>query len=374
MRVLILYLSVGSGHKVAAESLKKALELKDKSSQVNCVDLVTSTNSTLLSLLPDIYKATLGIAPNLYDSSWDSDILRKGYSVIDDSLLEVFAPRIEKVIEKMNPDIIVSTHVVGAKIADFLKRRGRFTGFNINIVTDFGVHPYWFTKTTDEYIVPSESVKEELVNQGGDKDQIHATGIPIGLEFAENAKDTSLPKDLKISKKNPNVLFIFGGGTLGPYSQVARLAKKILIKTMEEKKTDYRITVVVGKNKPLEKRIRSLKLPINLLTYIDYMPSLLKSSSLVIAKPGGLITSEALASGLPFVILGKPVGQERRNANFLIREGAGVKLINDLEIPRLINTLFEHPARLKFMKERAKKLGKPNSAVDAADIVINADI
>ena len=53
-------------------------------------------------------------------------------------------------------------------------------------------------------------------------------------------------------------------------------------------------------------------------------------SDLFIGKPGGLTTSEALACGLPMAIFSPIPGQEERNSDHLLEEGAGLRAIQEL--------------------------------------------
>ena len=47
-------------------------------------------------------------------------------------------------------------------------------------------------------------------------------------------------------------------------------------------------------------------------------------SDLVVSKPGGLTTSESLASNLPMIIINPIPGQEEENAEFLESHGVGI--------------------------------------------------
>ena len=63
---------------------------------------------------------------------------------------------------------------------------------------------------------------------------------------------------------------------------------------------------------------------VKILSYTNKVPELMSISNLVVTKPGGLTTSESLASHLPMVIINPIPGQEKENAEFLESKGIAV--------------------------------------------------
>ena len=59
--------------------------------------------------------------------------------------------------------------------------------------------------------------------------------------------------------------------------------------------------------------------------FTDQMDELMAAADLVVSKPGGLTTSECLASGAVMVIVNPIPGQETRNSDFLLERGAAAK-------------------------------------------------
>src|SRR5687767_597674 len=91
------------------------------------------------------------------------------------------------------------------------------------------------------------------------------------------------------------------------------------------------------------------------------MQELMAISDLVITKPGGLTSSEALALGKPLFILNPIPGQEAANSDFLLERGAAAKVnrVEDLSyrIERLLGS-----KKLSEMAKAAKALGRPDAA------------
>ena len=88
----------------------------------------------------------------------------------------------------------------------------------------------------------------------------------------------------------------------------------------------------------------------------------LAAADLIVTKPGGLTSSEALARGTPIVIVNPIPGHESRNSDFLLERGVAVK-VNNLKLLQFkLTELLDDPHRLITMRSAAMKLAKPDAA------------
>jgi len=67
------------------------------------------------------------------------------------------------------------------------------------------------------------------------------------------------------------------------------------------------------------------------------------------------------------VIVNPIPGQESRNSDFLLENGAAIKVNNIATLPHKISTLLGDPARLAQLKANAKRLGRPRAAFDVVE-------
>jgi processive 1,2-diacylglycerol beta-glucosyltransferase len=104
--------------------------------------------------------------------------------------------------------------------------------------------------------------------------------------------------------------------------------------------------------------------------YTDRMPDLMKISDLFIGKPGGLTSAEALACGLPMVIVSPIPGQEERNSDHLLEDGVAVKCNEMTTIPYKIDNLLADTERLETMRRKALALGRPHAAKTIAETLL----
>ena len=108
-----------------------------------------------------------------------------------------------------------------------------------------------------------------------------------------------------------------------------------------------------------------------ILDYTNKVPELMSISDLVITKPGGLTTTESLASGLPIIVINPIPGQEEENAQFLEDNGLAIWIKKDDNIKEVLTNLFSHPEKMKEMKIRARIFAKKHSTKDICKIIFN---
>jgi processive 1,2-diacylglycerol beta-glucosyltransferase len=105
------------------------------------------------------------------------------------------------------------------------------------------------------------------------------------------------------------------------------------------------------------------------LGFVTNMHELMTVSDLIISKPGGLTTSEALAMGKPIFILNPIPGQEAANSDFLLERGAAAKVNRVEDLPFRLGQLLGSK-KLAEMAHAAKRLGRPAAAPDICKEVL----
>jgi processive 1,2-diacylglycerol beta-glucosyltransferase len=127
--------------------------------------------------------------------------------------------------------------------------------------------------------------------------------------------------------------------------------------------TSVQIVVVCGRNEELRRELAVLERrhPTHVLGFVTNMQDLMAVSALVITKPGGLTTSEALAMGRPIFVLNPIPGQEAANSDFLLEHGAAAKANRVEDLPFRLGKLLGS-SRLQELAAAARRLGKPQAA------------
>ena len=100
------------------------------------------------------------------------------------------------------------------------------------------------------------------------------------------------------------------------------------------------------------------------------MHELMAIADIVISKPGGLTTSEALAAGKPLFVLNPIPGQEAANSDFLLEHGAAAKANRVEDLPYRLEKLLGS-SKLSEMAAAARSLARPDAAVEICRAVIH---
>ena len=138
----------------------------------------------------------------------------------------------------------------------------------------------------------------------------------------------------------------------------------------------YKLLQLLGKNEKMKAKFDEIVSKNNatkrvkVLEFTNKIPELMSISDLVVTKPGGMTTTESLASGLPMLIINPIPGQEEENAEFLESKGVGIWLKKNDDISRVINNLLSNPEKLAKMKQNTKLLGNINSTKDICEILL----
>ncbi len=134
-----------------------------------------------------------------------------------------------------------------------------------------------------------------------------------------------------------------GGLGLGPVASTVRaLARSAAAVTP---------VVIVGKNRALQRRVseaaRRDGTDVRVLGFVHDVHDWMHAADVLVTKPGGLTTSEALAAGTPLVLLRPLPGQEERNAKYLVSHGAALRASRGSELVRLVDAVLAggEPAR-----------------------------
>ena len=101
--------------------------------------------------------------------------------------------------------------------------------------------------------------------------------------------------------------------------------------------------------------------------FTDQIDELMAVADLVVSKPGGLTTSETLARGAVMVIVNPIPGQESRNSDFLLENGAAIKANNIATLSHKVTALLRDPKRLAQLRANVSRVARPRAAFDVVE-------
>lgn len=365
-RILLMYISESSGHYRASCAVEKACrELFDDVETLN-VNSFHYTNPILEKIINSAYTSVIKRKPEFWGYLYDNPRIVKKSQRLKDAIHKYSSSRMKTLLENFRPHAVICTQAFPCGIIADCKKTHGTDVLLAGILTDYAPHSYWMYDNVDLYFVPSEETKERLVANGISKDKIKLTGIPIDSKFKKVIDKKRVADSLGIPHGKSVVLIMGGSQGLGPIKEI--------IKSLDASPADFHTIVVCGVNRKLYRSLKKI-VPrfgkkVLVLPYTDNVDELMQVSSLVISKPGGITISEALAKGLPLIII-KPIpGQEQMNTDHLLKYKLALKADNLPEVGVLVTELLSNPQALRNMSERVKSFAKPNSALDIAQVVL----
>jgi processive 1,2-diacylglycerol beta-glucosyltransferase len=362
-RILILSASVGNGHVTAAEALKSAFEMRGLAREIRHEDTLKFTNPLFRRLYGRAYIDLVNSVPEalgwMYDhldEPWKNEKRRLFFDKLN---TQPFV----KMVRDYSPDWIVCTHFLPAEIISDLKGKGKMSCKQSIVVTDFDMHALWLCRNFEHYFVALDETKYYLETLGFPAEKISVSGIPIAPKFAEEKDRTAMREKYGLDPEIPTIILSLGGFGVGKLDE--------LIASLRAISVPVQILAMCGKNEELKDKLAASEsahgarvIPVG---YTRDMDEYMSASDLIVGKPGGLTTCEALAKGLVFVIVNPIPRQEERNSDHLLENGCAIRSNNPATLGYKIEQLLRDPEKVETMRTNAKRFARPNAAFDIAD-------
>ena len=357
-RVLIISTSAGTGHVRAAEALEKEFASDPRVDQVIHEDALKFTNKLFRDFYSTLYMKLVRNAPDVLgwvyrasDEPWKGEAARS-------QLDRLNTQKLIKFIREFDPHITVCTHFMPAGIISHLLQNKQLETHHSIVVTDFDCHAMWLSRLFHRFFVAIDETKAHLEALGLPAERITVSGIPIDPVFAQPLDRKAVRLKYGLHPDKTTLLLSAGALGVGP--------TELVVERLLQLRHDTQTIVICGRS--AEVRARVLRAVgennprFSVLGYSDRMHELMRISDLFIGKPGGLTTSEALACGLPMAVFSPIPGQEERNSDHLLEEGAGIRCNELTTLPFKIDRLLDHPTRLSAMRRAATAMGRPHAA------------
>lgn len=361
-KVLVLSASAGAGHLRAAQAIERAFAELGAAAEVRHLDTLDYTNKLFRNLYSKTYIDIVNKAPEalgwLYDhldKPWKNERRRL---VFDKLNTRPFV----KLLKQYQPEIVICTHFLPAEIISWLKAKERLSSRQAIIVTDFDVHAMWLCHHYEHYFVALDETRAHLETLGIPAEKISVSGIPIDPVFAEPKDKHEMRKKHGLQPDRTTILVSAGGFGVGPM--------EVIMESLSRLRHAAQIIAICGRNQELRNRLNrlvsglapGLRAAVKVVGYTQEMDEYMAASDLVVGKPGGLTTSEALAKGLVSVIVNPIPGQEERNSDHLLEESVAIRCNNLPVLGYKLDRLLDDPARFAAMQEQARRLARPRAA------------
>ena len=371
-RCLIITSDAGFGHRSAALSVAKALEvLYPGQVEILVTNPIQESNTpTVMKPIEKGYDRSVRFSPGLYRLSYEVSDSRLVSEVVEGALALMLQRIMADTIREFKPDVILNTNeMFNTPIGRVLQETGARTP-SFTVVTDLAdVHSLWFSPEPDRFFIANEWVKVKALESGVPEGKLVTSGIPVSPDFSLNqVEKQALRGSLGLDPHRLTLLFVGSNrvSNLQDYLQV-----------LESFPTPVQAVVIAGGNDELYKKLvdSHFDFPVEVRNFEKNVPQWMMASDILVTKAGGLIVSEGLAAGLPILLIDYLPGQEEGNVRFLLSHQAGAFVQNVGEFRAMIDYwLQEDASRLSQVTRASAALGHPEAAMTVARAMWDAAV
>ncbi len=363
-KILIASLKAGAGHMMAAKAIEDSLLGKNQDFEVKNIDFLEYATVLSQDFYGKWYLDMINKVPQFYGWLYDNlDDTTKDARLIFD---RINTQKFKEFVFDYEPDLVIATHFVPADILIHWRTKYKKNYKVVVTVTDYEAHRLWANKEADHYYVATPEIIDQLEKFDVKSENVSVTGIPIDSKYSSEINKDEVRNKLNLNQ-DFTILVASGGFGIGPVEEIVRRLHKLPQK--------LNILIMTGNNEELLQTLN--RIPDNenhnkiIFPFIDNDQELMAISDIIIGKPGGLTTAEALAIGTPIVIIDPIPGQEVANANFLCRNLAGLRADDLDEVINITKQLFNRPDIFETLTKNTKKVALPDAAKDIIHHALN---
>lgn len=316
MKILIITCKLGMGHYIAAKNLEEKIEQSDLDAHSEVVDFSQIVLGDASRWFYGIYKILVAKTSWLYNRVYKNALNSSGRV---ERLLKAPGKYIEKKLDteirRRNPDVIISTYSLAAHFLAEYKRSSKMQTPLVTCVTDLSAHNVWINEDTDYYLVATQQTKKELVDRGVNACNIGVSGIPVSKKYEQELAEVSG----RIRKKQgaKKELLMMGGG-LGLLPMNMEFYREL------DRLPNLHSTIICGKNKKLYHRLAKEEFEnIEIQGFCYNVSDYMQRADILISKPGGLTTFEAIYAEVPLLSFTPRLQQEKTNATYIVAQEMG---------------------------------------------------
>src|SRR4030042_5622343 len=157
-RIILMYISETSGHHSATLAIEKAIKALAPNTEIMNINAFNYTNPISEKIVNRLYMGVIKRTPKLWDYLYDNPRVVKKIENIKETIHKFNSPKLKKLFDKFNPDVVLSTQAFPCgMVADFKKTYGSDIPL-IAVLTDYIPHSYWIYDMVNYYVTPSQEV------------------------------------------------------------------------------------------------------------------------------------------------------------------------------------------------------------------------
>ena len=363
-RVVILTADAGFGHRSAANAVAAALQ--ETYGDGCAVEIVNPMDDkrvpAFLRHSQSDYDRIVRETPQLYRIGYEATDAVVPSRMIESALTMMLFEVMRDLVREHQPDAIVTTYPLyqaPLQAVYILSRRHIPT---LTVVTDLAtVHRLWFHPVADLCLVPTEQVRDLAQEHRLSPKRVQITGLPVSPKMAREYGDRDALR-AELGWRTDLVTVLVVGS-----ARVSHLGD--MLRPLNHSGLPLQLAILTGGDETVYRQLQETEwhAVAHIYGLVSNVPAMMHAADCVMCKAGGLIVTEALACGLPLLLIDALPGQEAGNADYVVQGGAGELALSPvaaLEI--LYHWLEKDGVVLAERAENARRLGRPRAAHEVA--------
>lgn len=356
-KVLILSCGMGGGHNSAALAIQESL--LERGIVADFREYLDITNPKLKDRVNHIYiKSTHGDG-KVFKTVYHLGKLYQKTNLKSPvyELNRLNGNKLYKYIMDNNYDYVVTSHLFPAHTLTAIKKSNDI--HFIEIATDYESIPFWEETNPDFFVIPSVELEKTFLDKGFKKDILLPLGIPVSKKYSEKYDVDECRKKLGLDINKKYILILTGSMGFGNVTEMlGKLLKKIKNATF---------IVACGTNDRLFDKLSKEYKNVIALQFTNNISMYMKSSDIILSKPGGLTTTEIATLRKPFIHTMPIPGCENCNADFFAKRKMSMKSDNiDEVVENTYRLLNDKKLQLEIIKNQEKYIN-----INACDNIVD---
>lgn len=360
MRILLLSCNTGGGHNSAAAAIRD--HFTERGVDCDIRDALLFVSKPHSDVISNGHAYIYRYLPQLFGVGYRFEEKHQPRFLYEQ--MSLGAKKFASFLQENTYDAIVCTHLFGNMLVTEARKKYGVTLPHYAVITDYALYPGTDMVDAHRFFIAAEPLRDIHLAAGISNDRIVASGIPIGSDFLNTLDKREARRRLDLPEEGKVVLLFSGSIGCGKLNRVAPELECQL-------PDNCTLVIICGHNTRLYKQLKDSCLSrTKVVGYTTRVAEYMAAADLCVTKPGGLSTTEMLATGLPMVLMLSVPGCETRNLEFF--EGLGVAVGTDDwdKAIRLTSDLIRDDARLTDMRARLLTVGYPGGAKVIADTVL----
>lgn len=363
-RIAIVTLSAGAGELQASRAIHQALHDGADNVEAHTMDLLDLAEPWFRRSYAFPCWLTMRRAPAVWRKVFEWRQRKRLLKIFPDSLIRRGCERALNRLRLFRPHLVIAAETGAARLAALGRREGWFDVPILAAHTAFCAEPVWAENQIDVHCVGSEEAKGQLISWGVSANRIVTCGVPVDPACALSFDRVELRRAFGLHPSRPVVLVMGGGIRPAPLD--------LIIQSLEMSRHPIQVLALTARDHNLRRRLEAMRgrlaLDLRVFGWSESILELMAAADLLITRPGGLVTSEALAAGLPMVLGFAAPGMEEAHLRFLLERNVAVAATRAEEISRLVSGLLDDPQRLEVLRARGREMARPDAAYAVAQV------